>query len=118
MTNIDQIIIGITDTLKGQGVEKIILFGSYAYGVPNEDSDLDIIIVTNDNYVPASNREKMELHHKYNLLIRKFRKDITIDMLVYTRMMYQKVKESGSLFSSEINQKGKVLYEAADQGMA
>lgn len=118
MTNIDQIIIGITDTLKGQGVEKIILFGSYAYGAPNEDSDLDIIVVTNDNYMPASNREKMELHHKYNLLIRKFRKIIPIDMLVYTRLMYQKVQESGNHFTSEINQKGKVLYEAVDQGMA
>ncbi|MFA6126157.1 MAG: nucleotidyltransferase domain-containing protein [Bacteroidales bacterium] len=118
MTNIEQIINGITDTLKGQGVERIILFGSYAYGVPNEDSDLDIIVVTSDDYMPASNREKMELHHKYNLLIRKFRKDIPIDMLVYTRLMYQKVQESGNLFTREINQKGKVLYEAIDKGMA
>jgi predicted nucleotidyltransferase len=118
MTNIDQIINGITDTLKGQGVEKIILFGSYAYGMPNDDSDLDIIVVTSDNYMPASNREKMELHHKYNLLIRNFRKEIPIDMLVYTRLMYQKVQESGNLFTSEINQKGKVLYEAIDKGMA
>jgi predicted nucleotidyltransferase len=118
MTKIDQIIIGITDTLKGQGVEKIILFGSYAYGVPGEDSDLDIIVVTHDNFMPSSNREKMELHHKYNLLIRKFRKDIPIDMLVYTRLMYQKVLESRNVFITEINKKGKVLYEAADQGMA
>lgn len=118
MTNIDHIIKGITDTLKIQGVEKIILFGSYAYGVPNEDSDLDIIVVTHDNYMPTTNREKMELHHKYNLLIRKFRKDIPIDMLVYTRLMYQKVQESGNHFTSEINQKGKVLYETVDQGIA
>ena len=25
--------------------EKIILFGSYAYGTPNEDSDIDLLIV-------------------------------------------------------------------------
>ncbi len=118
VTKIDQIINGITDTLKDQGVEKIILFGSYAYGEPTEDSDLDIIVVTSDNYMPASNREKMELHHKYNLLIRKFRKVIPIDMLVYTKLMYQKVQESGNLFTREINHKGKVLYEAVDKGMA
>jgi predicted nucleotidyltransferase len=118
VTTIDQIINGITDTLKDQGVEKIILFGSYAYGEPTEDSDLDIIVVTNDNFLPATNREKMELHHKYNLLIRKFRKVIPIDMLVYTKLMYQKVQESGNLFTREINQKGKILYEAADKGMA
>ena len=54
MNNIDQIIFSITDTLKNEGVEKIILFGSYAYGRPEEDSDLDIIVVTHDNYVPSS----------------------------------------------------------------
>ena len=112
MINIDQIISNITETLKNEGVEKIILFGSFAYGQPEEGSDLDIIIVTTDNYIPATNHEKMELHHKYNLLIRKFRKLIPIDMLVYTRSMYYKLQVSGSLFSNEINQKGKILYEA------
>jgi predicted nucleotidyltransferase len=118
MTNIEQIINGITDTLKDKGVEKIILFGSYAYGKPTEDSDLDIIVVTSDNYMPTSNREKMELHHKYNLLIKKFRKEIPIDMLVYTKLMYQKIQESGSIFTNEINLKGKILYETINQGMA
>jgi predicted nucleotidyltransferase len=118
MFDIDQIINGITDTLKDEGVEKIILFGSYASGQPKEDSDLDIIVVTSDNYMPSTNREKMELYHKYNLLIRSFRKIITIDMLVYTKLMYHQMQESGSLFSNEINRKGKVLYEAINQGMA
>jgi predicted nucleotidyltransferase len=118
MNNIDQIINSIKDTLKNEGVEKIILFGSYASGQPKEDSDLDIIVVTSDNYMPSTNREKMELYHKYNLLIRSFRKIITIDMLVYTKLMYHQMQESGSLFSNEINRKGKVLYEAINQGMA
>jgi predicted nucleotidyltransferase len=30
-------------------VEQIYLFGSYAYGTPNKDSDLDIYVVLNDN---------------------------------------------------------------------
>jgi len=118
MNDIDQLIGNITDTLKNEGVEKIILFGSYAYGKPKEDSDLDIIVVTSDNYMPSTNREKMELHHKYNLLIRNFRKVISIDMLVYTKLMYKTMQESGSLFTNEINRKGKVLYEAINQGMA
>ena len=112
MTNPDIIINNITETLKHEGVEKIILFGSYAYGAPTKDSDLDIIVITADNYMPTSNREKMDLHHKYNLLIKKFRKVIPIDLMVYTKLMYQKLLESGSLFTKEINQKGKVLYEA------
>jgi len=118
MNSVEQIIAGITDTLKIEGVEKIILFGSHAYGNPNEYSDLDIIVVTTDNYMPTTNREKMELHHKYNLLIKKFRRDIPIDMLVYTKLTYQKLQESASMFTNEINQKGKILYEAVNPGMA
>ena len=118
MTNIDQFLVNITDSLKNEGIEKIILFGSYAEGNMQDDSDLDIIVVTIDDYVPATNREKMDLHHKYNQLIKRFRKDISIDMIVYTKSMYQKLQESGSLFSNEINRKGKVLYEAINEGMA
>lgn len=102
----------ITDTLKDEGVDRIILFGSYAYGTPTPNSDLDIIIVTNDDYMPTTNREKMELHHKYNNKIRQFRAIIPIDLLVYTKQMYHKLLESGSIFTEEINRKGKVIYEA------
>ena len=118
MVNVSQIINEITETLKQEGVEKVILFGSYASGEPGDDSDLDIIIVTGDDYIPATNREKMELHHKYNVLIRKFRKLLPIDLLVYTRLMYSKLQESGSQFSKELNRKSKVLYETANKGLA
>jgi uncharacterized protein len=112
MTDINNIVNNITITLKKEGVDKIILFGSFACGQPGEESDLDLIIVTSDNYLPSTNREKMDLHHKYNRLIRKFRKLIPIDLLVYTRAMYIRLQESGSIFSREIKQKGKILYES------
>ncbi len=51
MIHIDNIISNITETLKKEGVEKIILFGSFAYGKPHEESDLDLIVVTSDNYI-------------------------------------------------------------------
>jgi len=38
----------IVEKLKPLNPEKIILFGSYAYGIPTEDSDLDICIVKKD----------------------------------------------------------------------
>ena len=38
----ENILSEITATLKQFGIEKIILFGSYAYGTPNKDSDIDL----------------------------------------------------------------------------
>lgn len=38
----------IVENLKPINAQKIILFGSYAYGEPNEDSDLDICVVEKD----------------------------------------------------------------------
>jgi predicted nucleotidyltransferase len=42
MRDITQIKQQIVDALVSLNPEKIILFGSYAYGTPTEDSDLDI----------------------------------------------------------------------------
>jgi predicted nucleotidyltransferase len=98
----------------GESPEKIILFGSYAYGVPDEESDIDIIVITRDEYMPETNREKMQIHHLYNPLIKKFRKYMPIDLIVYTKTMFVKLQETGNYFSQEINQNGKVLYEAVN----
>ena len=45
MLNIEETKKMIVDRLKPLMPEKIILFGSYAYGEPREDSDLDICVV-------------------------------------------------------------------------
>jgi uncharacterized protein len=102
----------ITDILKNEGAEKIILFGSYAYGNPDDDSDLDLMVISPEDFIPVTNREKMEIHHRYNSRIKKFREFVPIDLLVYTRAMYNRLMSSPNLFFREINQKGKVLYEA------
>jgi len=35
-------------TDKGINISKIILFGSYANGTPNHESDIDLVIISND----------------------------------------------------------------------
>jgi len=40
------------------------LFGSYAYGVSNEDSDVDLLVVTNDDFIPQNFAEKNEAYLK------------------------------------------------------
>ena len=60
-------------------VEEIFLFGSYAYGSPNEDSDIDLCILTTTN-----GNQALEL-------IKRARKAIApislypVDLLVYTK---------------------------------
>jgi len=34
--------------------EKVILFGSYAWGEPSADSDVDLYVVTRDSTMPAT----------------------------------------------------------------
>ncbi len=109
--NLDKIIKDISLNLQKQPVLKIILFGSVAYKESNDDSDIDIIVVTPDNFIPETNHDRMQLHHKYNELIKNYKKITPIDLLVYTKKMFNQLQESNNLFSREINSKGKILYE-------
>ena len=47
MVDIEKIKHEIVERLKPLDPDKIILFGSYAYGTPNEDSDIDLFLVKN-----------------------------------------------------------------------
>ena len=44
----------VIDRLKPLGLDKVILFGSYANGTFHPRSDLDLYVVTKDDYVPKS----------------------------------------------------------------
>uniref|UniRef100_A0A7C1FRL8 Nucleotidyltransferase domain-containing protein n=1 Tax=Caldilinea aerophila TaxID=133453 RepID=A0A7C1FRL8_9CHLR len=54
----------ILERLQPLDPERVILFGSYAYGNPTEDSDIDLYVVTKDEFVPATYAEKRELVRK------------------------------------------------------
>jgi len=94
----------IVERLKFMDFEKIILFGSYAYGKPSVYSDIDICIVRNIN------SSKLKLKRE----IRKQLKDIIIakDILVPTKEEYEFYKtQSGSVFK-DIETRGKVLWSS------
>jgi predicted nucleotidyltransferase len=103
---------GIVKKLKNIGIHKIILFGSLASGVVHVDSDVDLIVVTNDDYMPQSYKQKSEVYLKVSSALTEITGEIPIDLIVYTKPMYDRFNELGSLFSKEISQKGTVLYEA------
>jgi uncharacterized protein len=84
--------------------EKIILFGSYANGRPNADSDVDILVV-----MPARNQIDQACR-----IDRKIDPPFALDLIVRTpHNMAWRLKE-GDSFLREIVSTGKVLYEKAD----
>jgi predicted nucleotidyltransferase len=90
----------IVDELKP---EKIILFGSYAYGKPTPHSDVDLLIIIKTN---ASHKERSWRVSRL-LLPRPF----PVDILVKTPKEVEKALKSGDFFLQEILTRGKVLYE-------
>jgi predicted nucleotidyltransferase len=90
--------------------DKIILFGSYAYGSPNENSDIDLYIVTSDNFIPQSFQDNFDIKIKYLNALDKFTDKFATDMIVHTKEMNKKFLELNSSFSRKIYNKGDILY--------
>jgi uncharacterized protein len=87
--------------------DKIILFGSYAYGTPHADSDVDILVV-----MPA--RNQLDMAVKISIAIDP---PFPLDIVVRTPKNMKWRLEEGDSFLREITSKGKVLYEKTDEGM-
>jgi len=109
MINIDKVIIEIVELLRPLGVEKIVLFGSYAYGKPHSDSDIDLYVVTSDDFIPNSFQEKSAIYMKVAKKLLVLEKQIPIDLIVHTKKMHEKFVSLGSMFSRELMQEGKRL---------
>lgn len=89
----------------------IILFGSYAYGTPHEDSDIDILVVTNDDFMPTTFSERVKYRSSISKIIYEIEEQVPVDLLVYSKPMFQKFIDLKSSFSKEILTNGKRLYE-------
>lgn len=83
--------------------EKIVLFGSYAYGVPTADSDVDLLVIL-DTDVPR--RERSWLVSRL-LIPRPF----PVDILVKTPNEIERALSGRDFFIQEIMARGTVLYE-------
>src|SRR5262245_43172897 len=81
--------------------EKIILFGSHAYGTPHADSDVDILVV-----MPC--RNQLDQAAKISIDIDP---PFPLDIIVRKPHNLQWRLEEGESFHTEIVSKGKVLYE-------
>ena len=86
---------------------KIILFGSYAYGTPHADSDVDILVI-----MPA--RNQLDQAVKIELACDP---PFPLDIIVRTPHNMQWRLAEGESFLREITTKGKVLYEKNHAGV-
>ena len=81
--------------------DKIILFGSYAYGTPHQDSDVDILVV-----MPC--RNQLDQAVKISLAIDP---PFPLDIIVRKPANLQGRLAEGESFHTEIVNKGRILYE-------
>jgi len=84
--------------------DKIILFGSYAYGTPHADSDVDILVI-----MPCRNQLD-QAYQIHTTLLPPFPLDIT----VRTPQKIQRSLTEGDSFLQEIMTGGQILYEKND----
>ena len=88
---------------------KVILFGSYAYGTPTEDSDVDLLVVMP---VPESQTRSLAVEIRRRIP-RRFRMDLVVrspEEIAY-RISHN------DWFLREVTQEGQVLYESVDTGV-
>ena len=103
--NTKKIIENITKKLRdGYKPDKIILFGSYAYGKPRKHSDIDLLIIkkTDARHIDRAVRIREILKEENRL--------VAIEPLIYTQEEINKRLELEDDFIKTILEKGVVLY--------
>lgn len=84
--------------------ERIILYGSYAYGKPTRDSDIDLFIVK------ETDKKRVDRFVEVSRLIYEPRRHISISPLVYTPKELEERLSLGDDFVEEVLTKGEVVY--------
>ncbi|MEK6828173.1 MAG: nucleotidyltransferase domain-containing protein [Nanoarchaeota archaeon] len=84
--------------------EKIILFGSYAYGRPKKDSDVDLLIIK------RTNARHIDRSVKIREILKEENRFVAIEPLVYTPEEVNKRLKLEDDFIKTILEKGVILY--------
>jgi predicted nucleotidyltransferase len=103
----------LLDVLKQADPFKVILFGSYANGTANENSDIDMMVILDNNDVAKTYEERLNKKLYINRLVRNINYKIALDILVYSKEEYKIIKNNGNYFIDEIENTGKIIYEKA-----
>jgi predicted nucleotidyltransferase len=98
----------------GQAVpaEQIYLFGSYAYGTPNANSDYDFFLV-----MPDGAMRPMEAMRKAQRALARREQAMPIDILAATRSDFNAMKEQRNSIEKQVAQKGVLVFERRSPGL-
>jgi predicted nucleotidyltransferase len=104
-TRVRKIIIEIVERIiKEYKPKKVILFGSYAYGEPTEDSDIDLFIIKNTDKRPIDRWIEVKR------LLREHSRTLPVPPLVYTEKELDERIALKDFFVEEVLERGEVLY--------
>jgi len=90
--------------LKNAPVKYIFLFGSYAYGIPTDKSDIDIYIVLPDNI-----ENILQIYGKIMVDL-SLKKIYYVDLLLNRESVFNK-RKTENILEETVFQKGKIIYE-------
>lgn len=82
--------------------DRVILFGSYAYGKPTEDSDVDLLVVMPHEGPPSHQAAKIR---------KRIRAGFPMDLVVRSPEEVTKRLAMGDCFIQEVMDRGQPLYE-------
>jgi predicted nucleotidyltransferase len=85
--------------------DKIILFGSYAYGTPHNESDVDLLVIM---------RTRNAIDQSIRITL-AFEQPFSLDLIVRTPWQIERGLKDNNWFLREIMEKGKVLYGARNR---
>ena len=105
---INNILNQIVESLKAADPYKIILFGSYAKGTATKDSDIDLMVILDNDFVSKNYDNKWRRNYKVMQLVSLH---CDIDFKIYSRAEFKKLKDRDNFFIYEVERTGKTIYE-------
>jgi len=92
--------------------DKIILFGSYVYGTPDDNSDLDLLVIKNGADFTVDDEAQLATEIYFRRKERKIR--TRYDVFFQTESQAEAAAKKGGAFVDALS-KGKVVYERIHQ---
>ena len=85
---------------------RVILFGSYAYGMPHEDSDIDLLVILDRDGMSSNYKTLIQNRQEVSGRLQVLKKKYPVDLIVYTKEEWEELKAIGTSFIREIEENG------------